>query len=84
VKPEALPSFIRDAEAEYARRGAWERVFPCTAAPTRYLDLFEAQRYHNIALCAYCTHQIKQQQLQQPKGRPRRPAAASATTRKHS
>ena len=35
LSQESLPEILCDAEAEYARRGGWERVFPCPEEPLR-------------------------------------------------
>ncbi|KAK9805688.1 hypothetical protein WJX72_012081 [[Myrmecia] bisecta] len=45
---EILPEVIRVMEAEQSRCGPWQRIFPCTEQPQRYLDMFETPRYNNI------------------------------------
>lgn len=59
VKPEHLPEFIAESEAEYKRRCGWQRVFPCPEAPMRYLDCFETPRLSNLLLCSYYNQQAK-------------------------
>lgn len=34
--PEALPEVIRETEAEFSRRGRWQRAFPCPLDPSRH------------------------------------------------
>ena len=40
------------AALEFERRGGWESVVPCEAAPGRYLDWFEDSKAGNRALAA--------------------------------
>eukprot|EP00198_Chlamydomonas_reinhardtii_P008263 XP_001697600.1 predicted protein [Chlamydomonas reinhardtii] len=35
LSPAELPDIVLEAEAEMARRGSWQRVFPCQEDPTR-------------------------------------------------
>lgn len=53
LPPDQLPDIVIEAEAEYARRRGWQRVFPCPSDPCRYLDLFETPRAANVVLCKY-------------------------------
>ncbi|GIL87357.1 hypothetical protein Vretimale_1604 [Volvox reticuliferus] len=53
LSPAELPDVVLEAEAEMARRGSWQRVFPCEDEPTRYLNLFETPRLNNLLLCKY-------------------------------
>ncbi|GFR40319.1 hypothetical protein Agub_g857 [Astrephomene gubernaculifera] len=53
LSPAELPDIVLDAEAEMARRGSWQRVFPCEEDPGRYLNLFETPRLNNVLLCKY-------------------------------
>lgn len=53
VLPDELPEVIREAEAEYGRRGRYHRVFPVPEDPCRYLDLFDAPRYDTTIVCRY-------------------------------
>ncbi|EFJ39822.1 hypothetical protein VOLCADRAFT_108470 [Volvox carteri f. nagariensis] len=53
LNPAELPEVVLEAEAEMARKGSWERVFPCEEDPARYLNLFETPRLNNIMLCKY-------------------------------
>ncbi|GLC44290.1 Tubulin polyglutamylase ttll5 [Pleodorina starrii] len=53
LSPAELPEVVLEAEAELARKGSWQRVFPCEEEPTRYLNLFETPRLNNVLLCKY-------------------------------
>ncbi|KXZ45141.1 TTL8 protein [Gonium pectorale] len=53
LAPGQLPDIVLEAEAEMARRGSWQRVFPCEEDPGRYLNLFETPRLNNMLLCKY-------------------------------
>lgn len=53
IPPHLLPEVVIEAEAEDARRRGWQRVFPCTQQPMKYLELFETPRALSIMLCRY-------------------------------
>lgn len=53
ISQDRLPDVIVEMEAEYQRKGGWERVFPCVEDPLRYLDLFETPRTSNTMACLY-------------------------------
>ncbi|KAJ9513170.1 hypothetical protein QJQ45_029340 [Haematococcus lacustris] len=57
LAPQQLPDIVIESEAEFSRRRAWERVFPCPQDPTRYLDLFVTGRASNLMLCKYYLQQ---------------------------
>lgn len=57
LAPQQLPDIVIESEAEFGRRRAWERVFPCPQDPTRYLDLFVTGRASNLMLCKYYVQQ---------------------------
>jgi hypothetical protein len=45
-----LPSVVRDSEAEWARRGCWQRCLPACHAPRRYEKLYEHERWEDLLL----------------------------------
>ena len=59
MRPEELPEVIRESEAELARRGRFERVYPPTAcgdagvAADHYSVFFDSNRYNNALLIKY-------------------------------
>ncbi|KAG1655472.1 hypothetical protein FOA52_008666, partial [Chlamydomonas sp. UWO 241] len=65
VADKELPDVVREAEAELARCREWQRVFPCLADPTRYLDQFDTPRSNNIMVCNYYA-----QRMGQPRWKP--------------
>ena len=50
VPAQELPEVVTDSEAEWARRGCWQRCLPDTEAPRRHEDLFEHERWEDVLL----------------------------------
>ncbi|KAL0029059.1 hypothetical protein WJX77_003291 [Trebouxia sp. C0004] len=49
--PDNVVELVRETIAEAARSHQWQRVFPCSNDPERYLDKFEMQRTDTKHVC---------------------------------
>lgn len=56
VAPYELPDVVRESEAEWARRGAWQPCLPAMHDLARYLGLFESARREDVLLCKWLQH----------------------------
>lgn len=56
VPPHQLPDVVRESEAEWARRGAWQPCLPAMHDPMHYLGLFESPRREDVLLCKWLQH----------------------------